>query len=144
VLVVAGLTARWSAEVLQRQAGTAHLIEVAARQRMLTQRIETGVSGLADPSLSTPVRAQVRAELTLSADELDRISHAVQYGDPGLRLARPQSTVFRDLYASSGLDLAARIASYADAARAAARAPSPLPRSAPISQKIHSEAARCC
>ena len=89
--------------ILHEQEGSAAIINISGRQRMLSQRI---ASMAAQYALGD---AEAKAELIASTDRFERYHRALAHGDAALNIPAPTSPALAAIYASDGggLDVAA-------------------------------------
>ena len=100
--------------ILHEQEGSAAIINISGRQRMLSQRI---ASYAAQHALGDPEAA---AELTAASDRFERYHRALAHGDDALKIPAPSSPALIAIYASDGAGLDAAATAFVTRARAIA------------------------
>jgi diguanylate cyclase (GGDEF)-like protein len=97
--------------ILHEQEGSAAIINISGRQRMLSQRI---ASFAAQHALGDP---EAKDELIATADRFERYHRALAHGDATLKIPAPTSPALASIYASNGGGLDDAVKAFAARAR---------------------------
>lgn len=120
--------------VLKTQDGSAAVINMSGRQRMLSQRI---ASLAAQYTLGD---VQVRPQLVAATDRFARQNDSLVHGDPAIGIAPATLPALRSLYFSPPVRLDAKTQDYVAEAQQIADAPPGDPRMKPVLTRLFAQA----
>lgn len=109
-----------TARIVKQQASTARIINLAGRQRMLSQRIARVAEEVAAGTTDPAVGRQIVLE---AAQGIQRTDNALAYGNPALGIPPPATSAIRAIYTQPPYQLKVRLQAFLLSARSVAAKP---------------------